>query len=745
MKYLVNILFSLLFVVVAGCSDDNPGGLDDANKGKITLSLSAGDLQTRTLLNSSAAVHQVEEVYIALYEIKADETDTVCVECYDFNWESGEPLESRQERTFTYPAQEGVKYTILAIGLDKQSATTFGFSSINEVKEKLSNKSLSQSYAILQEGIKTASEGDTDTFGGRELTGVETAPEAIPGKMAPHNPLTYSELFAGWNTFVFNPEIENLVEVEMRRRVAGVYAYLKEIPRTVNGKDVARIKLLMNRNQNYAVALPRVERTEQDIANKVFPDDFGKGELLYSEVLMDICLKGEGEIGEPETPTDNPFWDIKEDYTTKFNIKPNTLLLSSYLLPVEKNENNTTISTLYISLFTEDGALIQSFPLTVKEKDTETKYYNIYPNMVYHVGEKSNNGGVDEGDQPVSLAGVKMELEVEEWTLANVNVEFPEVPIYARMSYTKEHNQSTYIYDCINTEDQITISPSFLKKNWKLTVMYDATETDPDYQNWIYIKKGNEYVESYESSGEEHNDGATITFRINDFVVRRDLNVYNPATSEGQALINKDYREAYFVLTTEGAENNPQTLVIRQYNAFTVVFDGGACGVSRFDKGVVRDKDGNITNNGIYMQWGFYNVLPTGIFGLYGYNSDVDGEVGYNYAKSKNHRDFNSSALKAAWTDGWNYDGTQNIGDSGWYLPAQYELSNFFDKYVKYKSLQTFIVANSWYWTATARGGHLYDTYYQKKTVKEEVVTITDSEERGDRRTNGYLRLAHHF
>lgn len=691
MKYLVNILFSLLFVVVAGCSDDNPGGLDDANKGKITLSLSAGDLQTRTLLNSSAAVHQVEEVYIALYEIKADETDPVCVECYDFNWESGEPLESRQERTFTYPAQEGVKYTILAIGLDKQSATTFGFSSINEVKEKLSNKSLSQSYAILQEGIKTASEGDTDTFGGRELTGVETDPEAIPGKMAPHNPLTYSELFAGWNTFVFNPEIENLVEVEMRRRVAGVYAYLKEIPRMVNWKEVARIKLLMNRNQNYAVALPRVERTEQDIANKVFPDDFGKGELLYSEVLMDICLKGEGGIGEPETPTDNPFWDIKECYTTKFNIKPNTLLLSSYLLPVEKNENNTTISTLYISLFTEDGALIQSFPLTVKEKDTETKYYNIYPNMVYHVGEKSNNGGVDEGDQPVSLAGTQLELKVQDWTDVQYGIDFPSVPIHATMSFEKEYSEH-YIFDCIGTEEVVNVHKSLMNYRWRMSVIGDGVYIrSRDQVNGIYT-----YTQSYESNAEEAQHGASLTLLITDYV--------NPNTNKP---LDEDKRKVTISLETLDSSNSPvhtETMTLEQYNAIIVLVNGHNRGFSRFDWGTVRDFKGEILETKA-LDWGYYKTFWTIIYDDK-MPDDNNGQNNYLYAKKRNAADaFIGSAIQKVASSGKKLvNGVLQEEEAFWYLPAYYEMKEFLER-GKFLGIENVnLTANRIYWTSAAKG-----------------------------------------
>lgn len=702
---------------LSSCSEDS---LEEKNPriGCVTVTLTSGEAETRTNLTTTSALQNVETVYIALYKGNNRETASF-VECRDFEWDNTLDKETggKQTRTFSFSGKvtAGEEYIILAVGLDAESKTTYGFASLTDFQNKLNNKTLAQAEAVCAEA------------------GAVT--------------ISRSELFSGWNSFVFDPDIENKIQVEIRRRVAGVLCYMKDIPYEINGSLIYEVRLVLNQNQRNTISL-----AAPDAKDAI---DFGTGELPDSRVLGSVrLLAPEGETPPPsivgEGKDDKGLWKIQKSYTDALHILPNTLLIGSYVLPIQKT--NSADATLSIELLDGTGKPVISFPLTTKDGGN---IYSIEPNKIYHLGDKKNPLGVDDYDFPISVAGSNLQLTVSPWNERDVDVIFPNVPIYSRMEYKNSYNESTYVFDCVNTEDLLTIYPSLLKKKWKLTVLYDNPDKDPDYDKWIYIKNGDQYVETYESTLDESGKNVTLTFRINDFVKYRDPAKYNPNTVEGQKLINGDCRKAYFILVTEGAEKNPQTLVVRQYNAFTVSFVSGKeeyrCGISRYDLEQKRNPDGTLVEKGKNDRWGFFQTTPFYIYGSESNksNSDERGLLCYQSANEKGQKDgWNGSALQFCWKDGWVFDGTTDVsGTTDWCLTARMELQEFFKQYAVHKNIKTNVNVDGFYWSATAKGGSRTKTYYQKMGTLsgENILETTDLDSWAKRDTYGYFRQVREF
>lgn len=123
--YILSILFTLSF---GSCKDDIPGS-DNPNIGGITLTLTSGNMETRTNLTSTAATQNVESVYIALYKVNEDGVydNATFVAAKDFEWDKTENVTSyeKQVRPLQFTDLVPGEYIILAVGLDADSKTTY--------------------------------------------------------------------------------------------------------------------------------------------------------------------------------------------------------------------------------------------------------------------------------------------------------------------------------------------------------------------------------------------------------------------------------------------------------------------------------------------------------------------------------------------------------------------------------------------------------------------------------------------
>ncbi len=732
------LCLALLVGVCASCAGD--ADFDSAGEhgsGSIVLRIGTG-VKTRTELAGSYNLNHVRQVYAILYEGTGDDATYVCH--HDLKWS---PVDSTdygegvvQEKVYEFSVPSSIKsngeYTLLCVGLDDQSGTTYGLSLTDNAAPSFcdKNKTLADAKAILA---------------------------TTSGSM------TKAELFAGWTTFTYSRKDENSVEVELTRRVSGVYAYLKDIPVNINSSKVEQIQLVLGNLPNTQIGLARKERSDDG----KLPDDFGSNPTTdaSAKVLDKLTL---ADIAKANTNTN--LYDINTTYTDALGLTEQTLLLSAYLLPMKADDTN---GTLAIELLDASGALIKSFPAqwdNVPTSAGDKEKYSLYPNYVYHVGTRSDNS-----DRPASLAGNRIVLEVQPWTEVEIKTEFPKVPLEATIDYDK--NPSSYIYDCINTTDKITIMPSLLKRKWKMTIVAEDNNGNLNTDgkcDWIYfVKAGNTYTQELTSSDYTNGNeqAVAVTIRLCDYVVQRD---YNPSTSAGQTAINTDWRRARIVLETENS-SSPTHLSIRQYNAITVTgqYDRKttfSCGFSRYDYGVERDKDGAITNQGYMGKWGFVEQSNTDLYSGYADAAKLyyDGYYAHENIESKwtsntsywGTDDISTQPIvRYSWTASWVYEGgQQKLADSYWYLPSQYELYGFFNDMGKRQpSIEANIVIGGLYWSSSSK----FNSYsssekshrsYCQKLEAEGKLWVSDKKdgEVGTRTFRkdanlGYSRRARHF
>lgn len=695
-KQMIFLCFMFITCFMVSCSDRliEPGSVQKYHNGSIVLRLETRTAaQTKTQLQGSYCLHHVQQIYAVLYKGEGDTATYISHQ--DLQWNPmtennyGDGISQTKEFSLKIPSSITLDtYTVLCVGLDDNSGTTYGLAP--DPSFCLEGKTLADAKAVLAE--------------------MES--------------MTESELFAGWETFAYSYDTVNTVNVEMHRRVAGAYAYLKDIPAIANGKEVKAIRMVLGNLPPTEISLVRKTHTGSFI-----PDDFGGGDPQDAEakILDRIDLESIATVGT------EGLYEILPQYTEAMNIAPNTILLRAFLLPMKAGSEATLQIELIGKTETGEDELLKSFTAlwsNVPSEAGDSRSYSIYPNYIYHVGTLAEGD-----DRPASIAGERLEIEVQEWTEKIIITDFPDVPVDA--SLDNEKNPSKYIYDCINTTDTLIIYPSLMKKDWVLTIVSEDADGRPDPEkdcNWLYfIMPDGSYKQEYKSTDWQGGNGRDTTvkvlFRMNDFVEKRDYSEFLWLEDKFD-FINNDTRQARFILQTEESSKHVHWS-IRQYNAITVnvyfndfsVERWHDCGFRRFDFCSRRNSDGEVidtdeTRWGYPAAWGFWTSMWTQIF-----NADGTAhEVRYN-----GKRAYNSFRRGGAWGDentpntedatpiaryakedafeymiGDNNNGSNVAETEFWYLASQHELSTFFKDFVIFQpAVKTNILVGKWYWSTT--------------------------------------------
>ena len=697
MKPLIRILSLWLAALCFGaCTDDDliDGTPTPEPETGIVIRLSAGDLeQTRTDLTSQANLQHVKEVYALLYQGHGD--DATFYACDKLEWNPKDSTDNtgvqEQREEFLLPQSGALAkgaYTVLCVGLDDKSGGTYDLPAAIQ-KE---GSTLSEAKATLAQ-----SKGKED--------------------------IAKSELFAGWKAFHFVPDSLNVVDVTMKRRVAGVLCYLTDVPYNINdGTDkyrITKIQLRLFKEQNTSIKLCR-----EEITGDGYPDDFGNAEevkLDGSEIIAEQSMIG-------FTPNaDKTLYTIPAKTMEQDGIvtQANSILMGAYMIPIEYEQTNqedpkliddvTLQVVMYgVPITSEDenvtddtnAVIVRSFPAINDDIDLEevtgsdgsvsyepTKNYPIRPNIIYHIGNKPSD---EEEGTPESLAGTKVNIVAEEWTDQEINVEFPSVSVELRMElmdmdvdkhiYTNLQPQNPgddyFIFDCIGSKDfyYLNVYPSVLYDKWKVQA-YVGNIYDNEEDRGIYFKQTSD---SDPNEALKYKDVYTGSGYISIPIVMTDY-----AKNDG-----KDTRKITISLVAldgeETVEETRKTMVIEQYNAIPVEMGNGVVrGFSRFDLYAKRNKDTGIFESASGLAWteGDENYHNRNEYYIYGSSGDTDdnGLVNYTNANRQTLSDndkkkaFDNSALSKAaspFITGSNGEAVIS-GVDFWYLPAKDELSTF--------------------------------------------------------------------
>ena len=777
MKALFSFLSCLIMLALfTRCADDELDGPSDGlpDKGLVVRLSTGGGLETKTPLNSTGAYHHVKEVWAVLYKWneKTSTTDPTNNENYEFitaeklPWDPygakdyavvnrpnieefyatpGDP-ESLKEDEYNAALEAYLKnmeetyggsygngniqqkdfelhsdengtlldagiYRVLCIGLDDVSKTLYGL--------RIDENNLSDIFA----------DGKTLADAVATITDIKQAFEG--------------ELFAGWAEFQFEPDNLNIVEVEMKRRVAGVLCYVTDIPRVITGIDgdqlVKGIRLVLNTQANNQVHLCRpVQPYEENNGNKTYTDfgDFvGDGGYQFADptVLATYDLSAYVTTDDPtQMDKGETFNEEIPVLTGDVETKPGSLLMGAYLLPVKAPTSGATLSVQLLGWDDDKTDVDLTDPTATKILATfnatrsgveggDVTSYDILPNYIYHIGNKPEPDGTDK-DEPVSLLGQKITVTPEPWKGQDViNVEYPSVPIANSIELVDQNGKKyldSHYFDCIGIDDQdymftnddgelvysyskndqrirLKVNPSLMKNKWKIIIYgVDADENlflNPDM---LYIKDDVKdiYATDYTCTWEERQQTTYLDLLMTSYAVEG-----GPDTRKVMIRI-----ESYADETSEDP-NFVDDIYVTQYNAIIVDANGGKRGFCHYDYG-------EEFGSAIEQHWGYNFMMSTVI----SQNLNWEGDTNYKTAKDRAGTDPDRDRYKSFYGGSAIYNcgrpfiavsnGKKQTVDKIWYLPARYELQEFLDVYKDKKEHN--------YWSSTAYSTE--KTYYNK-------------------------------
>lgn len=626
---------------------------------------------TRSELNGPVMDYKdVKRVWLYVFDSKAKG----CIDVQDVYWD---PQKSGKEYHLNLPIVAGGTYTFMAVGVDEKANETYG-----------------------QFGIKNVN-----------------TPQELKAKLASgkdKKDMQTTQIFAGnvKQDIPADADSESVIDVNitLRRKVAGILAYLGNIPSVVGDNKVTKMRITLGQKQN----------TE-------FP--------LYRE-------PGEQKFGSVPLETDDKVlmeWDLsmQKDQNGIFifdkteNSLPNTVLRGVFLLPIQ---SQSSVSTLNIELWGKPQDQ-EKEPVCVKTYEVKTNGDTNFPiceNKLYSIGKK---GGDLSEDIPANLSGNLIEIEEMAWNTITVDNLFGSVTGPARIDCI--YNQENYIFDADFRDDiDLDILQGYAKTEggivspkWTLSIVYDEFEAGKQkyptgnkffineektaankLRDWIHLGKLNtegEVVEYVNSVTSENGNGMKLKVILNKYAVLHNdpdnsMFIDKSKTAYSQKMVNEiapnDYRIAYLKLETEGAL--PFYYRIRQYNALPIyVHDENVnillhtIGIMRLDYGQKFDEETGLPiDNSTKIQWGFFSSTNNVFYGDPQMNSN-DGynnseTVFNNWLAGKNNLDksYPGSALQI--TRKLCYDLTTGADNSisketdsyagGYYqhgyLPAYYEL-----------------------------------------------------------------------
>ena len=681
MKHLLTILSGLLVALLfARCADDDnlSGGIDGLPERGIVIRLSTGELDTRTQLTSTGDYHHVEEVWAVLYKLEGTDandlnnykltgTPTKLGSMEDGNFVVWNPYEAKDKRPEHPDADatdaEMEKYEEDLKDFNDTYGGEYGNGKIQGREFVLPESGAMQAgtYRVLCIGFDEASKTCYSLQNEGSLTLPTTLADAY-AKLSSNKEFG-GELFAGWQEFDFEPDNINIVEVELKRRVAGVLCYVNDIPTTITDGTatytINTIRLCLNTKANDAIHLCRLDDRTKDFGTT-------KGNAFTDEdktILAEYTLSTEGQKGEIFTGELQKIDNVQ--------IKEGSVLLGAYLIPIKHVEGKATLS---VELLDANGTVAKTFN-AVRSDDPDgeltdesgatidsqnTTSYDILPNYIYHIGNKD-----DDTDEPMSLLGQKITVVPKKWTGETIPVEFPSVPIKPRVEV--EGIPEGRILDCIGREITIVVTNSVLKEDWVL-----------HSDGGIYFPTGN-------VSGENISCTNKYSATADDLLLSE---VRIPAILTDYAKITnlpiEDDHRTIRLSVMVGSEEKA-FVEFKQYNAIIVeMYDEDDerdvnLAFSRFDWNQQHIDEASARQR---WPWGYYNSSPSNIYAN-SYSSE-DGRENYLSAKDGRAAEgsWDGSAIYRCARYGYQAE-TATSGivikkkEAGWYLPAYNELNAF--------------------------------------------------------------------
>lgn len=372
MKFTRIVPFVLAVGLLSGCngheSEPVPG-----SGGQITIALQSSGLPvSRVSLAGSDPIQHVK--YVQLYVFNGTDPQTArCVASENVVWQEQEGQIAAQYYKLQTPLPDG-EYTFVAVGLDNPLTT--------DGRPDISALGAATTYG-LPEAIEA---GDGVTTG----TLLADARASLASGRSVED-IAEAELMAGFATSVWNATDDITVQLELRRRVAGVLCYVTQIP-----EDVEKIELICATSQ-YA-DVPLCKQTEGA--------DFGTRQLgEETRVLLSISVTAEILAAEQVQLTDG----------TTIAKQRGSIYAAAYLLPIPQQTNMLTVRLSFTEV-SGKPTVERKVRLSIDDSGAYTYDFPIQANWIYSIGTKSADT-----DSPADLGG-EADIVIDGNWQANIDI-----------------------------------------------------------------------------------------------------------------------------------------------------------------------------------------------------------------------------------------------------------------------------------------------------------------------------------
>lgn len=352
-------LLSLCTFIMAGCSQTaDESAAPASGDGQICLQLTVqSELQTRAALENSNNEQQVTDVHLYIFDGASD--DATCVASEDVAWTqpTGKVAPSQQYKIkSTDKLTQGQDYLLLAVGMDKDSKAAYGLPAAITVGTKLGAAN-----------AKLAS--------GKTYKDIATAP-----------------VFAG--TGMITPGITTgYVNIELKRRVAGILCYLDHIPVNIRKPDgtssamVKYVQLVLSQRQNTSISLKK--KDVDDYGSEQSTDEDSK---VLAEWFLDLDAPW-GDDGLIDVSADGNYYEFMT-FSPGSGLGgelSTTLFQGFYALPMRQLANAVTLAIWVLDV---DKNVLNTWELN----NGVSTDYSLEANSIYSIGVKN-----DKEDAPLDL------------------------------------------------------------------------------------------------------------------------------------------------------------------------------------------------------------------------------------------------------------------------------------------------------------------------------------------------------
>lgn len=388
-------------------SDGNPVEHVDLKEGEglLSVAVSSTDVSTRDVrpVGSSAAANNVNVVKV--YAFSADAVGGT----YYFDNTVG--VKANQSGI----SAAGGIITITMVGTVSDYIPSTGIH-IDETKKKkitLTGLDPAKYYKFVAVGYNDAG-GQVNPYGEPSLEAGTTTLAAFTASTATKTGYEIEELFATQSANATKGDVKNQGTLTLTRQVAGMLAYFKNVPATINGKDVAAIRIYANKSFTKFTYL-----ATGDFNGTTAGSD---NDLLMEFIMADISTGKDADgyytFNGMDSETKKP---LAKDYIAPsgLTLKDNSIFGGRYLIPYDQHYDTPSSSTLIVKLEDGEGSPLRTLKVTTDQTagGVDKYAYDIRCNNFYSIGQKLKTETTDPGDpedpdEPIDLSS-KSEIVVQ--------------------------------------------------------------------------------------------------------------------------------------------------------------------------------------------------------------------------------------------------------------------------------------------------------------------------------------------